>query len=67
MKDQTLKIKDDWERESLKDFVYLQESKHELEQQVNRELNRQPAHIIVVDKDKILEKQHEHQYNTLPF
>lgn len=57
----------DWEREFAKDFVYLQENKNELEQAIQRELHRQPALIKVVDKDKILEKQHENQYNTLPF
>ena len=60
-------INQDWERESLKDFVYLHEGQEELEREVNEELNRQPAFIIVVDKDKILQKEHENQHNTLPF
>lgn len=60
-------INQDWERESLKDFVYLHEGQEELEQAIQRELHRQPALIKVVDKDKILQKEHENQHNTLPF
>ena len=63
---QDLKIKEDWERESLKDLVYLQGTQHMLEQEVQREL-RQPAQIVVIDKDKMLNREHEHQDNTLPF
>lgn len=63
---QDLKIKEDWERESLKDLVYLQETQHMLEQEVQREL-RQPAQIVVIDKDKMLNREHEHQDNPLPF
>lgn len=56
-----LKINEDWEREALKDFIYL----HEQEQD---QIERQPALITIVDKDKILEKTHEHQQlNILPF
>lgn len=65
MKDQ--EINQDWERESLKDLVYLQETQHLLELQVAKDLNRQPASIVVIDKDKILEKRDELKYNTLPF
>lgn len=66
MKDQTLKINEDWERESLKDLVYLQETQHILEQEVQRAL-KQPAQIVVIDKDKMLNREHEHQDNPLPF
>ena len=62
----SLKINEDWERESLKDLVYLQETQHLLEQEIQREL-RQPAKIVVIDKDNILNREHEHQDNTLPF
>lgn len=58
-----LKIIEDWERESLKDFIYLYEEK----QLLDEEINRQPAKITVVDKDKILERKHEYQHNPLPF
>ena len=61
MKD--LKIKEDFERESLKDLVYLQEEIALIEQ----EINKQPARIQVIDKDKILNRRHEHQDDVLPF
>ena len=59
-----LKIIEDWERESLKDFIYLYEEQTLLNQQIQEELNkRQPAQITVVSK--IPKKENEH--NTLPF
>ena len=62
MKD--LKINEDWERESLKDSIYLYEEQTLLNQQIQEELNkRQPAQITVVSK--IPKKENEH--NTLPF
>ena len=64
MKDQ--EINQDWERESLKDFVYLCEQQMLLEQEFQRAI-REPAQIIVIDKDNVLDKSHEHQHNTLPF
>lgn len=57
-------INQDWERESLKDFVYLYEEQQLLE----KELQRKPAQITVVDQDKVLEKQrHGTENYTLPF
>lgn len=61
-----LKITDDWERESLKDFVYLCEQQMLLEQEFQRAI-REPAEIIVIDKDNVLDKLHEYKHNTLPF
>lgn len=61
-----LKINEDWERESLKDLVYLQETQHLLEEKVRLAM-KQPAQIVVIDKDKILNRDHEHQDNPLPF
>lgn len=66
MRDQKLKINEDWERESLKDLVYLQETQHLLEEEVRLAM-KQPAQIVVIDKDKILNREHEHQDNPLPF
>lgn len=68
MRDQTLKIKEDFEREFLKDYVYLQEEEHELNRQIQEEMNkrRKPAQIVIVDTDKILER-HEIRHNILPF
>jgi hypothetical protein len=63
-----LKITEDWERVFLTDYIYLQEESHELDKQIQRELHKkQPAQITIVDKDKILEKQHEFKDNTLSF
>ena len=61
-----LQINEDWERESLKDFVYLCEQQMLLEQEFQRAI-REPAQIIVIDKDNVLDKQHEYQHNPLPF
>ena len=63
-----LQITEDWERESLKDFIYLHEQGQELDDTIRKELNkRQPAQIVVLDRDKILEKQHDYKHHTLPF
>lgn len=68
MNQKNLQINEDWERESLKDFVYLYEQERELDAQIQKELNKRiPAKITVIDKDKILDKQHEHQDHALPF
>lgn len=68
MRDQTLKIREDFEREFLKDYVYLQEEEHELNKQIQEEMNklRKPAQIVIVDTDKILERD-EIRHNILPF
>jgi len=60
-------INQDWERESLKDFVYLYEEERLLDASIQKELNRRPAQITIVDRDKILERKHEYQHNPLPF
>jgi hypothetical protein len=63
-----LLIKEDFEREFLKDYVYLQEESYELDKQIQKEINkfRKPAEIFIVDTDKILER-HEIRHNVLPF
>jgi len=61
-----LQFNEDFERESLKDFVYLQETQQLLQQTIQRDLNRKPAMIVVIDKDKILER-NELKYYALPF
>ena len=63
---QNLQINDDWERESLKDLVYLQETQQILEEEFRR-ITKLPAQIVVIDKDNILNREHEHQSNPLPF
>ena len=63
-----LQIIEDWERESLKDFIYLHEQGQDLDDIIQKELNkRQPAQIVVLDRDKILETQHDYKHNPLPF
>ena len=60
---------EDYEREHLKDLVYLQEDIELLRKEVQMEVNkRQPAKIQVIDVDKMLEKKRdESKINTLPF
>jgi hypothetical protein len=60
---------EDYEREHLKDLVYLQEDIELLRKEVQMEVNkRQPAKIQVIDVDKMLEKERdESKINTLPF
>jgi hypothetical protein len=61
-----LQINEDWERESLKDLVYLQETQQILEEEIRR-ITKLPAQIVVIDKDNILNREHEPQSNPLPF
>ena len=60
---------EDYEREHLKDLVYLQEDIELMRIEVQTEVNkRQPAKIQVIDVDKMLEKERdESKINTLPF
>ena len=60
---------EDYEREHLKDLVYLQEDIELMRISVQTEVNkRQPATIQVIDQDKMLHKQRdESKINTLPF
>jgi len=62
-----LQINEDWEREALKDFIYLHEEDRLISEKLREEINRRPALITVVDKHNILDKQHEHHSNALPF
>ena len=53
MRDQNLKIIEDWEREYLKDFIYLHEIGQDIDDDIQRALNeKQPARIEVIDTDK---------------
>jgi cell division protein FtsB len=56
----------DWEHEAQKDLVYLHETQQILEEEIKR-VTKLPAQIVVIDKDKILNREHEHQSNPLPF
>lgn len=57
-------INEDWERESLKDFIYLQELQQEIEKEFWEEYNRQPAQIVVINQDKI-QKNEEHNISEV--
>lgn len=47
---------EDWEREYLTDYIYLQERGYELDHKIKELMNeRRPANIVVIDKDKILQ------------
>jgi len=52
-------LNEDWERESLKDLIYLQELQMEIEKEFWEEFKRQPAQIVVINQDKI-QKNEEH-------
>ena len=60
---------EDYEREHLKDLVYLQEDIELIRNKLKTEVNkRQPATIQVIDQDKMLHKQRdESKINPLPF
>ena len=63
-----LEIMEDWERESLKDFIYLHEIGQDWDEEIQKALHeKQPARIEVIDTDKILEKHNEPHSNVLPF
>jgi hypothetical protein len=55
-------LQEDWERENLKDSLYLLEEKMRIEAEY---YNRKPAEIIVVIKEK--KEEYETKHNTLPF
>lgn len=57
-------INEDWERESLKDFIYLQELQQEMEKEYWEWFSRQPAQIVVINQDKI-QKNEEHNISKV--
>jgi len=62
-----LEINQDWERELLKDSVYLCETQFLLQESLKDTL-REPAQIVVIDTDNILDKKtHETKHYSLPF
>lgn len=61
-----LQINQDWEREFVKDFIYLHEEGKLLDIQIQEELNkRRPASITIVSK--IPKKEYEYNNNPLSF
>ncbi len=62
------KFPEDFEREHLKDFVYLQEEQQEIINEINKEEHRLPATIeIIGDLPPKQKEEHETERNTLPF
>jgi len=63
---QAANFSEDFEREALKDSVYLLEEQQRIMQEINEEENRLPAKITLLTP--LPEpKQDESQVNTLPF
>ncbi len=66
MDGQAANFSEDFEREALKDSVYLLEEQQRIMQEINEEENRLPAKITILTP--LPEpKQDESQVNTLPF
>jgi hypothetical protein len=57
-------LQEDWEREHLKDSLYLLEEKMRIEAEYYESINRKPAKIEVVIEKK---EENETKHNTLPF
>jgi|LakMenEpi03Aug12_release.lakeMendotaPanAssembly.Ray.scaffolds.fasta_scaffold6873521_1 hypothetical protein len=58
-------INEDWERESFKDFIYLQEEMELLKQEINEEKERLAAKILVIKEEKIREYE-KHSVSAIP-
>lgn len=56
---------EDWEMESLKDLIYLQEEMQLLKEEINEEKERLAAKILVIREEK-LDKNEEHSVSTIP-
>lgn len=62
------KFSEDFERESLKDSIYLQEEEQEIINEINKEEHRLPATIkIIGDLPPKKKEENETERNTLPF
>lgn len=57
-------LQEDWEREHLKDSLYLLEEKMRVEAEYYESINRKPAKIVVIKEKK---EENETKHNTLPF
>ena len=62
------KFPEDFERESLKDLIYLQEEQEMIMREINKEEHRLPAKIeIIGNLPPKKEEENEVERNTLPF
>lgn len=57
-------LQEDWEREHLKDSLYLLEEKMRIEAEYYESINRKPAKIVVIKEKK---EENETKHNILPF
>lgn len=64
MDGQVANFSEDFEREHLKDSVYLQATQAEIMQEINEEEHRLPATITLLTP---VPKHHESKVNPLPF
>jgi hypothetical protein len=60
----TPEFSEDFERESLKDLIYLQEEQAIIMKEIMEEENRKPAEIYIIKEPKPKE---DDQLNVLPF
>ena len=61
------KFPEDFEREALKDSVYLLEEQQRIMQEINEEENRLPAKITLLTPLPEHKQDNEPEVNTLPF
>lgn len=62
------KFPEDFERESLKDLIYLQEEQEMIMREINKEEHRLPAKIEIIGNLPPKKKEeNEVERNTLPF
>jgi len=57
----------DYEREHLKDVVYLQEEQERIMQEINEEEHRLPAKVYIIEEKPKPEKNEFVERDTLPF
>jgi CRISPR/Cas system CMR-associated protein Cmr1 (group 7 of RAMP superfamily) len=59
-------INEDWEMESLKDLIYLQEEMQILKDEINQEKERIAAKILIINEDnKKSEEYEKHSISTV--
>lgn len=67
MAGQAVNFSEDFEREALKDVVYLLEEQQRIMQEINEEENRLPAKITLLTPLPEPKQDNEPEVNTLPF
>jgi hypothetical protein len=58
-------INEEWERESLKDLIYLQELQMEIEKEFWEDFKRQPAQIVTITSPDKTQKDEEHNISEI--